>query len=268
MTAPILQAFVITLREGLEAFLIVAISLAYLRKSGRHALTRAVYTGIVVALGLSAIGGYLLYNASNQEWLEGPLAVIAAASVAWMVVHMWRAGRFMKRDIEGHLSASSVRVGAGAFAGVLLFTVLMITREGIETAVLLLQLKETVNLAAGAVAGLFGASAIAWLWSRFGHRVNLALFFQVTAIFLFVFVVQLLVQGVHEMSEQGYLPFSEPIHLATEEWGPESRFGHMLTYLLVIAPMAWLVLAGAIAGRKPSPPSSSRPRMEEQTALR
>jgi high-affinity iron transporter len=174
----------------------------------------------------------------------------------------------MKRDIEGHLGLSSARLGAGAFVGVLLFTVLMITREGLETGVLLLQLKDTVDLALGAVAGLAGASALAWLWSRFGHRVNLGLFFQVTAIFLFVFVVQLLVQGVHEMSEQGYLPFSEPIHLATEAWGPESRFGHMLTYLLVIAPVAWLAIAGLIAGRKPSQPPPARPRMEEQTVLR
>jgi high-affinity iron transporter len=269
MTAPIIQAFVITLREGLEAFLIVAISLAYLRKSGRHALVTAVYSGIGAALILSAAGGYLLYNASNQEWLEGPLAIIAAASVAWMIVHMWRAGRFMKRDIEGHLNSSSARLGAGAFAGVFLFTVLMVTREGLETAVLLLQLKDTVHLAAGAVGGLVGASALAWMWSRFGHRVNLGLFFQVTAIFLFVFVVQLLIMGVHEMSEQGYLPFSEAIHLATEDWGPESRFGHMLTYLLVLAPMAWLILAGLFGGnRRQTPPPSNRQRMEEQTALR
>src|SRR6185295_15374467 len=101
-----LQAFVITLREGLEAFLIVAISLAYLRKSGRHTLASAVYWGMGAALALSALGGYLLYNASNQEWLEGPLATIAAISVTWMVVHMWRAGGRMKGDIESRLGAS------------------------------------------------------------------------------------------------------------------------------------------------------------------
>ena len=73
-----LQAFVITLREGIEAFLIVAISLAYLRKSGRVELLRAVHWGIAAAIAVSAIGGYLLYNAANQEWLDGPLALIAA----------------------------------------------------------------------------------------------------------------------------------------------------------------------------------------------
>jgi len=83
-----LQALVITLREGLEAFLIVAISLSYLRKSGRARLTAAVHWGIVVSLGVSALGGYLLYHAANQEWLDGPLALAAAVSVTWMIVHL------------------------------------------------------------------------------------------------------------------------------------------------------------------------------------
>ena len=112
-----LQALVITLREGLEAFLIVAISLSYLRKAGRQALTSAVHWGIAAAIVVSALGGYLLYNAANQEWLEGPLALAAAASVTWMVVHMWRFGRRMKKDIEGHLRDSSVKPGVAAFLG-------------------------------------------------------------------------------------------------------------------------------------------------------
>src|SRR5215813_5162003 len=210
-----LQALVITLREGFEAFLIVAISLSYLRKSGREPLTRAVHWGIAVAVAVSAFGGYLLYHAANQEWLEGPLAMVAAVSVTWMVVHMWRFGRRMKKDIEGHLRESSVKPGTAAFAGVFLFTLLMVSREGIETALLLMQLRETVHLALGAVIGVAGAAAIAWLWSRYGHRVPLALFFQVTAVFLFVFVVQLVIAGTHEMAEQHYLPYSDFLHQAT-----------------------------------------------------
>jgi high-affinity iron transporter len=234
-----LQALVITLREGLEAFLIVAISLSYLRKSGREALTSAVHWGIAAAIGVSALGGYLLYNAANQEWLEGPLALVAAASVTWMVIHMWRAGRRMKGDIEGRLRTSSARPGVAAFAGVFLFTLLMVSREGMETALLLMQLRQTANLLAGAIIGVAGAAAVAWFWSRYGHRVNLGLFFQVTAIFLFVFVVQLVIAGAHEMSEQHYLPYSEFIHQSTESWGPDSPFGHMLTYMLVLLPLAW-----------------------------
>lgn len=254
-----LQAFVITLREGLEAFLVVAISLSYLRQSGRAQLTSAVHWGLGVAIGVSGLGGWLLLNAANQEWLDGPLAVVAAVSVMWMVVHMWRSGRRMKGDIEGHLRQSSSRAGAGAFLGVFLFTLLMVSREGMETALLLMQLRETVHLAIGAFAGVLGAAGFAWLWSRYGHRVNLALFFQVTAIFLIVFVAQLLIHGVHEMSEQHMLPWSETIHAATESWGPDSPFGHLLTYLLLILPLTWLAIKALFSKRpifhQPAPPS-------------
>jgi high-affinity iron transporter len=248
-----LQAFVITLREGIEAFLIVAISLAYLRKSGRAELLRAVHWGIAAAVAVSACGGYLLYSASNQEWLGGPLAIIAAVSVAAMTIHMWRAGRHMKGAIEGHLKTSSEQPAAAAFAGVFLFTGLMISREGIETALLLLQIQQAPLLLAGAVLGVAGATAVAWLWSRYGHRVPMTLFLQMTAIFLCVFVVQLFIYGIHEMSEQGFLPYSVSIHQATEAWGPDSAFGHLLTFLLVAAPLAWLLI------RKISFPKTSYP---------
>jgi high-affinity iron transporter len=244
-----LQAFVITLREGFEAFLIVAISLAYLRKTGRHALASAVRWGIVAALAVSALGGYILFHAANQEALDGPLALLAAASVTWMVVHMWRVGRRMARQIEGRLQSTTVKPAAAAFVGVFLFTLLMVSREGMETALLLMQLRETMHLALGAALGVAGAAGVAWLWSRYGRRVNLALFFQVTAIFLFVFVVQLLIKGAHETAEQGYLPFSAIIHARTEAWGPDSAFGHLLSYLLVILPLAWLVVKAAVSRR-------------------
>jgi high-affinity iron transporter len=247
-----LQAFVITLREGLEAFLIVAISLTYLRKTGRSELAKAVHWGIVAAVAASAAGGYLLYNAANQEWIEGPLALVAAISVTTLTVHMWRAGRRMKGEIEEHLHTRAMRTGLGALVGVFLFTLLMIGREGMETALLLLQVRQTFNLVVGAAGGIAAAGFVAWLWSRYGHRVNLGLFFQVTAIFLFVFVVQLFIQSIHEMSEQGYLPYSDFIHAATESWGPDSVFGHMLTYLLVILPLGWLLIA-----RRGSPPLRS-----------
>jgi high-affinity iron transporter len=262
------QAFVITLREGLEAFLIVAISLAYLRKSGRGELTKAVHWGIVAALTVSAVGGFVLYNAANQEWLEGPLALVAAVSVTTLTVHMWRAGRRMKGEIEGHLRSSAERAGTGALAGVFLFTLLMIGREGIETALLLMQLRNTLYLVVGGTAGVVAAAGVAWLWSRFGHRVNLGLFFQVTAIFLFVFVVQLFIQGIHETSEQGFLPYSDTIHAATESWGPDSVFGHLLTYLLVILPLGWLLLRGLTSSFGAPKPSGPSPRVAQQSSVR
>src|SRR5437016_5302859 len=132
-----MQAFVITLREGLEAFLIVAISIAYLRKSQRYELVSAVRWGIAVAIVISVAAAFLFQRAANQALWEGLLAVVAAVSVASLTVHMWRTARRIKTNIEGHLSSSTLKAGRAAFLGVFLFTLLMITREGMETALLI-----------------------------------------------------------------------------------------------------------------------------------
>ena len=247
-----IQAFVITLREGLEAFLIVAISLAYLKKTGRQALLPAVHWGIVLSVALSIAAGWLLAQANNQSLWEGVLALVAAVLVASMTLHMWRAGRRMKRDIEGRLEASSLKLGRAAFLGVFGFTVLMITREGMETALLMTQLIFTVKSAqvvAGATAGTVAAAIVAGLWSRYGYRVNLSRFFQVTALFLFVFVAQLLIYGFHELAEARVFPNSQSLHDATEAYGPDGVYGHYLTYMLVLLPLAWLALSGLLARR-------------------
>jgi len=241
-----LQAFVVTLREGLEAFLIVAISLAYLRKTGRTSLIPAVHWGIVASILLSIGAGVLLAQAANQALWEGVLAIVAAVLVASLIVHMWRVGRHMKRDIEGRLEASSLKTGTAAFFGVFVFTLLMITREGMETALLmnaLLFQVRSMDIFSGALAGTLIAACVAWLWSRYGYRVNLSRFFQVTALFLLVFVVQLVIYGFHELTEANIFPGSQPWHDATEPFGPDGIYGQYLTYSLVVLPLAWLLLA-------------------------
>jgi high-affinity iron transporter len=246
------QAFVITLREGLEAFLIVAISLAYLRKSGRLELIPAVRWGIAVAVALSVGAAFLFQQAKNQALWEGVLAIAAAVSVASLTVHMWRTSRRIKRDIEGHLHDSTLKTGRSAFLSVFGFTLLMISREGMETALLmgtlLFQVK-SASVVGGAVLGTSLAAGTAWLWSRYGHRVNLGLFFQVTAVFLLVFVVQLLIYGFHELTEAGMLPYSEPLHWATEPYGPDGRYGQYLSYLLVMLPLGWLIVSSLMSRR-------------------
>lgn len=248
-----IQGFVITLREGLEAFLIVAISLAYLKKTGRTALLPAVYWGIAVSVILSIGAGFLLAQANNQALWEGVLALTAAVLVASLTMHMWKAGKRMKREIEGRLEASSMKLGQAAFMGVFGFTVLMITREGMETALLMTQLIFTVKstqVVAGAAAGTLSAAFVAWLWSRYGYRVNLSRFFQVTAVFLLVFVVQLLIYGFHELAEANIFPNSQPFHDATEAYGPDGIYGHYLTYLLVLLPLGWLAITSLYTNRR------------------
>jgi High-affinity Fe2+/Pb2+ permease len=249
-----IQAFVITLREGLEAFLIVAISLAYLKKTGRGALVPAVNWGIAVSILLSVGAGVLLAQANNQALWEGVLALTAAVLVASLTMHMWRAGKRMKKEIEGRLEASSMKVGRAAFFGVFAFILLMITREGMETALLMTQLIFTVKstqVVAGAAGGTLGAAFIAWLWSRYGYRVNLSRFFQVTAVFLLVFVVQLLIYGFHELTEANIFPNSQPLHEATEAYGPDGIYGQYLSYMLVLLPLGWLAISSFLNRDQP-----------------
>ena len=241
-----LQAFVITFREGLEAFLIVAISLAFLRKSGRRQLVPAVHWGIAGSIVLSVIAGYLFSRAASQALWEGVLALVAAVSVASLTIHMWRTARRIKGDIEGRLQQSTSRDGAMAWLGVFLFTLLMISREGMETALLmgtLLFQVRAADVTAGAMAGVAVAAAVSWLWSKYGHRVNLGLFFQVTAVFLLIFVVQLLIYGFHELTEANLWVGSQVLHDATEPFGPDGKYGQYLTYLLVAGPLSWLLLS-------------------------
>ena len=253
-----LQAFVITLREGLEAFLIIAISLAYLKKTGRRGLIPAVHWGIGVSIFVSIAAGVAFARASNQALWEGILAIVAAALVASLTVHMWRAGKRMKSQIEGRLEASSTKTGTAAFLGVFGFTLLMITREGMETALLMNALifqVKSAQIVGGAVAGTVVSACIAWLWSRYGHRVNLAKFFQATAVFLFVFVFQLLIYGFHELTEANVFAIDQWWHDVTEPYGPEGVYGQYLTYLLVALPIAWLAIS-SLARRDTHPQRS------------
>ncbi len=239
------NAFMITLREGIEAFLIVAITLAYLRKTGRAALGRAVHLGIGVALVASYFASLLFAQAENQALWEGVLALFTAVLVGTFTVQVARTSKYMQREIEGRLEQAARAEGAWAFLGVFAFTVLMIAREGMEAALLLSATyvqTATRPFFFGGVLGLLAASVLALLWVRLGHRINLGRFLQVTAVFLLVFVVQLLVYGFHELTESGLLPIDNGYwHLVTEPYGPEGLYGQWLTYAMILLPLSWLV---------------------------
>jgi high-affinity iron transporter len=271
----VLQSFIIILREGFESFLLVAVILSYLRKSGRRQLTPAVYSAIAIGLAVSASLGYLLFrmqtgNSDEIEQRLGPtiarflgnealreawLGVIAIVMVLSLVIYMWRTGPKLKEHMEGRLSRVSVRTGWLAFAGVFLFTVLTISREGMETALMLLQVRSP-RLVWGALLGLAAAASLAWAWGRFGHLINVKRFFQVTGIFLVLFMIQVGIYSFHEFSEAGILPNSEAIHTATEKFSPEGVYGQWFSLVMVSVCAAWLVGAWMI-DRLRSLPSSS-----------
>src|SRR5467141_2685749 len=223
------QMLLVTLREGIEMFLIVAIAATYLRKSGRATLLSAVGWGAATAVAASVVLGTWLAEVAVMPKWEALLALVAAVLVISMVIYMLKAAKHMRRDIGARLEAAAVRTGRGAWFGVLAFVVLMVTREGMETAFItasLFRQTETVLFVWGAIAGLALAAALAWAWSRYGHRVDLALFFRVTSVFLLLFAVQLLIYSFHEATEANLLPLDNAYwHLKTEPYGPEGKYG-------------------------------------------
>jgi high-affinity iron transporter len=238
------QGFTIALREGIESFLIVALTLSYLRRTGRAALSRAVYLGIAVSVVVCVAAGYLFSEAGKKPLWEGILALAAAALVGSLLVYMKRVSSRMKTDIENRLETQARGLSLQrAFWGVFGFTLLMILREGMETALLVATALFQMRSAAvveGLALGVAAAILIAFAWTRLGRGVDLRGLLNVSAIFLAIFLVQLLLYGVHEMSEAGVLPASQTIHDATEILGPDGKVGHVLAYSLAIVPTLWL----------------------------
>lgn len=232
-------------------FLIVAIAAAYLRKTDRAELLPAVRWGTLTAVAASATLGTLLAEVAVMPLWEGVLSLVAAVLVISMVIYMLKAAKHMRRDIGARLEAAAGGDGRGAWMAIYLFVVLMITREGMETAFVtasLFRQTETAHFVLGAAAGLALAALLAWGWARYGQRVNLALFFKVTSVFLVLFAFQLLLNAFHEATEANVLPIDNAYwHLATEPYGPEGRYGALLTYALVLVPAVWLLVAAVQA---------------------
>lgn len=236
-----LQAFIIAFREGFEAFLIVAIILAYLKKSADKWLVPAVYWGIGVSVVASAGAGYLLREGVNQALWEGVLGLVTIVMVGTLVIQMWRIGPRFKSDVEQKLFQASSKVSRlAAFTGVFLFSVLMITREGMEMAVMLIQIRQG-RFITGMILGLLAATFLSFAWIRFSYLINLKRFFKVTGIFLMLFLVQIAIYSVHEFSEAGILPNSEAIHVATEQFSPAGVYGKWFSLLIVLPCIFWLI---------------------------
>jgi high-affinity iron transporter len=241
------QGFTIALREGIEAFLIVALILSYLKRTGRAHLARAVYLGTALSVVTCFGAGLLLEKAANKSLWEGILALVAAVLVGSLLVYMKRVSGRLKGDIERRVEARAGAKGAdasSAFWGVFAFTVMMITREGMETALLittaLFQMKSSAVFA-GLALGVVAAAVIAVAWTRLGRGVDIGALLNISSVFLLIFLVQLVLYGVHELSEARVFPSSQAIHDATEILGPDGRIGHLLAYALAVVPTAWLL---------------------------
>ncbi|HKS11262.1 MAG TPA: FTR1 family protein [Pyrinomonadaceae bacterium] len=271
-----LNSFIIVLREGFESFLLVAVILAYLRKSGQKWLSTPVYVAIAAALAASGglayvlnngvdeavvsgmfgetVGSYVSWFFANEALREAVLGAVAVVMVGTLVIHMWRSGPKIQQHMRERLSeVSSKSSRIAAVLGVFLFTFLMIVREGMETALLLMQVKDP-NLINGALLGLAAAILFALGWARFGHLINVKRFFQVTSIFLLLFMVQVAIYSFHEFSEAGVLPNSEFLHTATEKFSPDGLYGKWFSPIMIGICGLWLLGAWLIDRAKTSNP--------------
>jgi high-affinity iron transporter len=242
------STLMITFREGVEALLIVAIALMYLRRTGRAFLAPAIHAGWGAALVLSVLLGVILAKVGSMTPLaEGSLALLAAVLVISCTTHMLKMGRHMKGAIDSKLEQASLKPSAAAYGAVFLFILLMVGREGVETATMIASLAaagDMQHLVLGGVIGFALAGALAWAWTRYGRRIDLSLFFRVTAVFMVLFSVQLSIYAFHEFAEAGAIPFvnNEYWHEVTEEIA-EGTIGQWLSYSLLVAPVGFLLYA-------------------------
>jgi high-affinity iron transporter len=205
-----LQAFIITLREGVEAALIVGITLAYLTKIGRQELRKTVYAALGAAF-LGSIGVAVVISRThlNEDVFEGWIMLVAAFFVVTMVIFMMKTGRKLKGEIEDKVG---LLAGNDAWFGLFVFIFLMVLREGAETVLMLAGV--TLNSTAlmsflGTLLGVLSAIAFGVMFVKGSVRINLQKFFRITTAIMFLVAAQLVISGLHELSESGVIASSK-----------------------------------------------------------
>jgi high-affinity iron transporter len=261
-----IPTFVIALREGIEASLIVGIIAAFLVREGRRDATRQMWAGIAVAVALCVgiavmlrvIGQQLPQR--EQEGLETVIGLIAVSAVTYMIVWMRRNARGIKRVLEGNAASA---LASGSAIALVAMAFLAVLREGFETSVFMLaafqDASDTTAAGAGAVIGLVAAIAIGLGIYRGGVRINLTRFFRVTGSILVFVAAGLLATSLHTAHEAGWFnglqsqaidlgwlvqPGTVSGSLLTGMLGlqPAPTVGEAAIYLLYAVPMALYVL--------------------------
>jgi high-affinity iron transporter len=261
-----LEAFIVTLREGVEAALIVGITLAYLSKINRPELRKSVYAALVSAfVGSLAVAALLSRTHWNQDIFEGWVMLAAAFFVVTMIVFMMKTGQKLKGEIEGKVS---LLAGRNAWFGLFAFVFLMVLREGVETVLILsaVSLNSTELLSfVGTSLGVIAAVVFGVMFVKGSVRINLQKFFRVTTVILFFVAAQLVISGLHELSENGVLPSSKTEMAII---GPIVR--NDLFFFITIFALAALMVLFEVKRREPGavPASAAERRKALWTARR
>lgn len=247
--------YLIGLREGLEAALVVSILVAYLVKSGRRDLLPQIWVGVGIAVLVSlAFGALLTYGPNGltfraQEAIGGSLSIVAVGLVTWMILWMARTARHLKSDLEGRLGDA---VAAGRYA-VLVMALFAVGREGLETALFLWSTTQQASSTAvplgAAGLGIATAVAIGWLIYRGAVRLNLRTFFAWTGGFLVLVAGGVLAYGIHDLQEARILPgLGDLAFDVSDAVPPSSWYGTLLKGVFNFSPattqlelLAWVL---------------------------
>jgi high-affinity iron transporter len=273
--------YLIGLREGLEASLVVCILIAYLVKTDRRDKLPPVWLGVVSAVVLSmAFGAVLQFGSSQltfeaQEALGGSLSIISVGLVTWMVFWMRRTARHLKTELHGKLDAA-IAMGTTALV---VTSFLAVGREGLETALFIWSAVQATgdgwNPLIGAALGLLTAVVLGWLFYRGALRINLAKFFTWTGAMLVVVAAGVLAYGVHDLQEAGWLPglhdvaFDISSTIPKDSWygtllkgvfnfQPDPTVLQLLVWLLYLLPTL-AVFFGLFGGSKAKPAKPAKP---------
>jgi high-affinity iron transporter len=274
----VFPTFLIGLREGLEASLVVGILVAYLVKSGHGARLRPIWAGVGLAIGISlAFGALLQFTSAElsfkaQEAFGGFASLLAVAFVTWMVFWMRRTARFLKTELHGRLD-TALTLGPLALA---LTAFVAVGREGLETALFLWaavqSTQQTASPVIGAVLGLLASVALGYLLYKRAVNLNLRTFFTWTGAGLVIVAAGVFSYGIHDLQEAGILPGLNTIAFdVSDTISPSSWYGTLLKGVLNFSPrtsvleaVAWVAYVVPVLflffrpGKAPVAPATAR----------
>ncbi|WP_395694378.1 iron uptake transporter permease EfeU [Nocardioides sp.] len=277
-----LANYLIGLREGLEAALVVSILVAYLVKTDRRHLLPRIWLGVAIAVAVALAFGFALFFGPRsltfeaQEAIGGFLSIVAVGLVTWMIFWMARAARSLSGELRGQIDSAA----EGSWWALVLVAVLAVGREGLETALFLWSATEAVTRDSdatwqplvGAALGLATAVVLGYLLYRGAIRINLSTFFTWTGAFLILVAAGVLSYGVHDLQEAGILPgldnlawdVSDTIDPSTWyatllkgvfNFSPATTVLEATVWVLYVVPVMFLFLRGA--RRRATPPAAA-----------
>ena len=232
-----LSSLLITLREGLEAALIVGIILAYLARTDNRQGFKPVWLGVSLAVLVSLIAGVLIYllagelNGQAEEIFEGIAMFLASGVLTWMIFWMRKQAVNIKAHLHAQIQSVLIR---GSSLGLVILAFVVVVREGIETVLFLFAAtrvaESPVLFTVGGFLGLAIAIAIGYSIYKGASRLNLRAFFNVTSLVLILFAAGLLAHGIHEFHETGIIPpVVEHVWNINHILPEKSTFGRFLT---------------------------------------